>query len=388
VQTHPPVAVLADRAAETVAAWLRPHPTMEIIARDRGGTYARGAREGAPPAPPVADRFHLLKNWGDPVVALVGPWARPETPRDSARTITPSEETAQTSAELPVSPRKPARWEAGHRRYDQGASMTAVAAPVPCDRATVRKDRAADGPRPPTGRAHPRSTHDDQLLRALWAGERPTAQALWGAARQKGYPKSLQTVSCWLRPRRGPVQRGRQPMGMSDAGPGDALAERPPQPGSGRQWAHCLGTGWHQLPRRAPHALSRRWADDPLYRQAWTLTRHFQTLVAHRCGAATWAAWCRAAEASGIADCVALARPLRDDGAAVAAGVTVAWSQGPVEGLNHRTKLLNRMMYGRAGLPWLSARILHREGIGNQIRKPLLGGCIGTTPFDSAPRWP
>ena len=359
LQTHQPVAVLADRSAETVADWLRQHPTIEIISRDRGGTYARGAREGAPQAQQVADRFHLLKNWGDHVAALVGPWERPETPSDSERTITPSEETAQTSAELPVSPRKQARWEAVHRLYDQGASITAIAEQVHCDRATVRKDLAADRPRPPAGRARPRSTRDDPLLRELWDGERTTAQALWEAARQKGYTKSLQTVSRWLRQRRGPVKRGRPPMAMSDADPGDALTERPLKPWSGRQWAHFLGTGWHHLPRRATNALSRRLADDPLYRKAWTLTRHFQTLVAHRCGEATLAAWCRAAEASGIADFVAFARTLREDWAAVAAGVTLKWSQGPVEGLNNRTKLLKRMMYGRAGLPLLSARILH-----------------------------
>lgn len=71
--SHRPVAVLADRAAETVADGLRRHPTIKIISRDRGGSYARGARDGAPPAQQVADRFHLLKNWGDHVTAIIGP---------------------------------------------------------------------------------------------------------------------------------------------------------------------------------------------------------------------------------------------------------------------------------------------------------------------------
>lgn len=339
LQTHQPVAVLADRSAETVADWLRQPPTIEIISRDRSETYARGTREGAPQAQPVVDRFHLLKNWGDRVAALVRPWERPETPSDSARTITPSGATAQTSAELPVSPRKQARWEAVHRLYDQGASITAVAEQVHCDRATVRK--AADRPRPPNLCARPRSTRDDPLLREL---------CLVGS----GASKRIHQI-----PARGPVKRGRQPMAMSDAEPGDPLAERPLKPWSGGQWAHCLGTGWHHLPRRTTHALSPRLAEDPLYRKAWTLTRHFQTLVAHRCGEATLAAWCRAAEASGIADFVAFTRTLHEDWAAVAGGVTLEWSQGPVEGLNNRTKLLKRMMYGRADLPLLSARILH-----------------------------
>jgi len=45
-----PRAVLPDARATTVASWLQEYPGVEVIARDRAGSFAECARQGAPDA--------------------------------------------------------------------------------------------------------------------------------------------------------------------------------------------------------------------------------------------------------------------------------------------------------------------------------------------------
>jgi transposase len=57
-----PIALLLDAKAETLAQWLKAHPGVKIVSRDRSKIYESGIRQGAPEAIHVADRFHLLQN--------------------------------------------------------------------------------------------------------------------------------------------------------------------------------------------------------------------------------------------------------------------------------------------------------------------------------------
>lgn len=57
--------LLPDREADTLAEWLKKHPEIKTVSRDRYGPYALGVKTGAPNASQVADRFHLLMNLGE-----------------------------------------------------------------------------------------------------------------------------------------------------------------------------------------------------------------------------------------------------------------------------------------------------------------------------------
>src|SRR5262249_57803181 len=70
-QKHQIVDLLPDREASSLAAWLKNHPEIEIVTRDRGQAYADGIRQGAPQAVQISDRFPPPQNPTCPPTRLV-----------------------------------------------------------------------------------------------------------------------------------------------------------------------------------------------------------------------------------------------------------------------------------------------------------------------------
>jgi transposase len=91
--------------------------------------------------------------------------------------------------------------------------------------------------------------------------------------------------------------------------------------------------------------------------RAHALSQAFLAIVRERRGK-DLEAWITAATASGIDTLARFGRGLQEDLAAVSAGLTLSWSNGPVEGQITRLKLLKRQGYGRAGFSLLRQRIV------------------------------
>ena len=150
LQTHRVLDVLPDRTVDTSAAWMRGHPEIEVVSRDRGGDYAAAAHAAVPQAIQCADRFHLLHNLSK---ALEGVLARHLAAQRKRRTETTSLAPVLSSQTLPppkslpkkvaLSQAKRAERLAQYQQVvalrEQGFSQPAIAQLVGIGHATVSR---------------------------------------------------------------------------------------------------------------------------------------------------------------------------------------------------------------------------------------------------------
>ena len=89
----------------------------------------------------------------------------------------------------------------------------------------------------------------------------------------------------------------------------------------------------------------------------YQLAQAFVTLL-HQHSDEGFTLWLEQTQSSGIEEQVSFAKGMMRDEAAVRAGLSLKWNQGPVEGAVNRLKLIKRSMYGRAKFDLLRTRVL------------------------------
>ncbi|WP_330182278.1 ISL3 family transposase [Nocardia sp. NBC_01503] len=355
IETRRPVDVLGDRTAATLAAWLRAHPGVEIVCRDRAGAYADGVATAAPDALQVADRWHVWHNLGEAVERAVARY------RNCLDTMTDTEQASTDGQEIPVIPevvapplirtdkwavRTRERYAAIHTLLADGVSMRSVGAQLGLARGTVRRfARAANVEEllVNTGTGQRRSLLEEfkPYLHQRWNEGCTNATELFHEIKARGYRGGPKIVMNYLHPFRttGHIPRA---------------ARKPP---SVRRVVSWLMSDPANLDSDDQHRLDAILTASPELTCLAGHIRAFATMMRQRRGREL-EQWMKAVDADDLPALHSFVRGLRRDFDAVTAGLTLPWSSGPVEGHVNRIKMVKRQMFGRAKPDLLRKRIL------------------------------
>jgi len=335
------VTLLPDREPATAQAWLAAHPSISVVARDRGGGYGEAAAKALPHAVQVADRWHLMENASRALLDAVRKSMRQIRTAIGATTIDPKLLTAAERLQ----------YEGYLRREETNAAILALSRNgIPIkqimrqtghSRKLVRQ--VVRGERHDVFRTRQSSLdlhlpwQDEQ-----WASGCRNGAELWRGLKGRGFRGSLRVISEWATRRR-----------RAEKADARNLQRIP----SARTIARLMTIGRDLLTKAETVTIAAIEAGVPTLVEAREIIAEFHLMIRRRTEAGL-APWIERAGASLVAS---FASGVAKDEAAVRAAITSPWSNGQTEGQITRLKLVRRQMYGRGKIDLLQARLIGAE---------------------------
>jgi transposase len=351
--------LLPERETEAVAGWLRRHPGVEIVARDRAEVYGEAVRQGAPEAVHVLDRWHLLRNLGEALQDAVG--GEHAVIRSVARTLEDERAAAHRTEQNHARPataadrRRLARHAPRRARHAEvlrlhgaGASVSGIARHLDLDRKTVRCWLRRD--EPPNWAKPARPCLIDPYrpyLDQRWSEGGRNAAALARELDRLGARINPRVVRAWATARR------RAGGDTLDAG-GQSVAPPWKPPGT-RRIARLLQSEAEGIAGEDGVFIARLRRTAPKLADAADLAVRFARMLRGQSSEPV-ADWLAAARSSVLKR---FAAGLQRDAAGIENAIALPWSTGPAEGEISRLKMIKRQMYGRACFELLRQRVLN-----------------------------
>jgi len=375
LERHKIVDLLQGHSTELIAHWLRQHPGVEVVSRDRSNVCREGIEAGAPEATQVADRWHLLHNLTQLLeefllgkrsalkkVALSGTGlVEKGTPEDGREDSVPTTETPikrpYESIERPARKRHERlveQWKEIRKLHLGGAKVKDISEWTGTSRSTVYRYRQLAEPPPRPEYRRKKSVLDPWMpyLVTRWNEGCHNAKRLYQEICEQGYSHSIDTVNRVLSNFRYTEEQGKK-LHAPRAKKGSIAGASP----SAKNVAALFMRREEKLNKEQKEYLDRLCASDTALADVRRLTQEFAKIVRGLEGEKLngWLADASTSEAEVMKK---FAAGLNKDFLAVRAGLTESWSTGPVEGFIHKLKLLKRQGYGRANLDLLRARAL------------------------------
>lgn len=363
-----PIDMLPTRDSEDLKAWLRNHPGIEIITRDRASSYSTAIDSICPDTVQVADRFHLLMNLSDALDTFfksISPKISKLIKDKTCEILCDAEAVSrQDSAikkefvEIPAPVQKPdSRQEVFNvvkKLQAQGLSRRKIGRELGISRNTVKLYFQQDILVP---KSHSKRTNIEIFSNYILSKMKTTGYTnmeIINDIRKMGYTggntQANQYIS-FLKKTNGVtalnyVEQRRQPI---------PYIKRL----SSRKLAKYIGHSLNQI-EDVDHRnyMQVLFENMPILKRVRRLVRRFKKML--KTGEGQIQEWIKSIEHSKdkLPGIKPFAKGLKRDIKAVQNAIQLRWSNGPVEGHVNRIKSIKRQMYGRASFELLRRKVL------------------------------
>lgn len=353
-----PIEVLPDRSVETVAAWFRAHPSVDIVSRDGSSEYASAIKKGAPHARHVSDRWHLTKNLSACVTVLLVQSLTEIRRAEQAAALLQEEKAAPREERYPARTRaiqqaQSARQAERMARYEQiimlrkqGMKSADIATQVGMAERTVRQWLTRGSvPHSRPRRERVRLIDPYKIyLRERWNQGCHNGLQLESELRAQGYKGSQRGVYRYLATLEPaafpPVKHGSASTNTQAA---SSIPSNPLLTLSAQQATWLFFRRKTDLKEEELKNLQLLRQSSPRAETAYQLVEKFLQMVRERTGEQL-DAWLEEVKASQLEAFKPFVTGIQQDKNAVLAGLTLPWSTGPVEGHVNRLKLIKRIV--------------------------------------------
>ena len=356
LDTHRPLVLLPGRDQRTLATWFRKYPEIQVVSRDRSGVYATAAREGAPQARQVADRWHLLKNIGDapermmyrhiPLIRLVASELSPKKSPDPEPSVPAASLRRPERLKQQTRKKRHQRWTEVMALHNKGCSFREISRITGLSRVTVsRWVRSGTFPEMST-RPPKRGLLDPwrEWLKEQRECGNYNSGRIWREMVARGVTGSetivRDAVAKWRKGWNPPV----------------TTAVRLPSVSRVSRWL----MPWRITRDEENYAsrfISLMCEKEPELKIAQQLALEFYRILKTQ-NKSQLSSWFTRVHESGSAEFRRVAAGMEADAAAICEAISSRWSNGVVEGHVNRLKMLKRQMYGRAGFELLRQRVM------------------------------
>ncbi|EFC7284106.1 ISL3 family transposase [Escherichia coli] len=356
LDTHRPLVLFPGRDQRTLATWFRKYPEIQIVSRDRSGVYATAAREGAPQARQVANRWHLLKNIGDvlermmyrhmPLIRLVASELSPKKSPDPEPSVPAASLRRPERLKQQTRKKRHQRWTEVMALHNKGCSFREISRITGLSRVTVsRWVRSGTFPEMST-RPPKRGLLDPwrEWLKEQRESGNYNASRIWREMVARGFTGSetivRDAVAKWRKGWNPPV----------------TTAVRLPSVSRVSRWL----MPWRITRDEENYAsrfISLMCEKEPELKIAQQLALEFYRILKTQ-NKSQLSSWFTRVHESGSAEFRRVAAGMEADAAAICEAINSSWSNGVVEGHVNRLKMLKRQMYGLAGFELLRQRVM------------------------------